>query len=130
MHLLPLFYGSVAALDPVIAMNHSATTTSMQFGAVSYPGQSVYLSTCSSTFASPSVASYTEQQLNSPLYTTMPGTLTSAPELTPSMLLDTNSCSTHSSSQEQYMDLNGFQGMPHLTIAEGLESPSSEGCKL
>lgn len=84
------------------------------------------MSSCSSSYVGPSIASYTEQQLSSSMYTTIP--LNGAPELTPAILSDANICSTHSPNQEQFMDLNGFQGMPHLTLAEGLEPPPSEGC--
>lgn len=66
-----------------------------------------------------------EEHLPSNEYINIHGTMSSAPELTPS-----NLPGSHALNQDHYssnVDVNGFQGMPHLTIAEGLEPTPSDG---
>lgn len=54
-------------------------------------------------------------------YNDHPYSLDTAPVLVPSILPD-------GSHQDEYnLDLNGYQGMPHLTIAEELGPPLNEG---
>ncbi|KAJ1525297.1 hypothetical protein ONE63_010119 [Megalurothrips usitatus] len=103
-------YVAVVPVDPM-----TVSSTSAQFETGHYSGNPTYIST--HPYAVQPTASYTDQQLSSSDYSNLHSSLDTAPVLTPS-------------TQEHYscnMDMNGFQGMPHLTIAEGLEPVSVEG---
>ncbi|KAK3923399.1 Zonadhesin [Frankliniella fusca] len=95
-----------------------SSTTSTSYIRGSYSENQAFISTAA--YLDQPAASYAEQQLSSPNYPNIHESISSTPELVSQVL--SNECDT--SNHDHYtcnMDLSGFQGMPHLTIAEGLE---------
>ncbi|XP_052121815.1 probable lysine-specific demethylase 4B isoform X2 [Frankliniella occidentalis] len=101
-----------------------SSTTASPYVPGPYSENQAYIS--SAAYVAQPSASYAEHQVSPDSYSNIHGSISSAPELVSQVLLN----ESNSSNQEYYtcnMDLNGFQGMPHLTIAEGLEPLSNEG---
>ncbi|XP_034254774.1 probable lysine-specific demethylase 4A isoform X2 [Thrips palmi] len=97
--------GVKKALPPSIRPNATAGPTTSQFGVGPYTGQPAYMSHCATAYVA---------------YNDHPYSLDTAPVLVPSILPD-------GTNQDEYnLDLNGYQGMPHLTLAEELGPPSEE----